>query len=74
MVVNSPANVDPFCPLLLLANDEVVTMTPCLDWEPAAADAGGNARVSLATFQMVKAFFARCRLSRQPADRRRAAR
>ena len=64
VVVDSPANIDPHCPLYFLANEDVVTQTPCLDWEPAPADGAGNARVALSTFQAVKAFFARLRGSR----------
>ena len=54
VVVDSPANIDPHCPIYFLANEDVVTQTPCLDWEPAPADGAGNARVALSTFQAMR--------------------
>ena len=35
-----------------------------IDWQPAPANPAGAARVSIDTFQAVKAFAARCKLSR----------
>ena len=50
-----------FCPPTL----GVVTSTLlCIDWQPAAAAPGGAAQVQLATFQAVKAFLPRCKVSR----------
>ena len=55
-------------PIFLAANSEVVSSTPCLDWQPAPAGLGGAARVQLMTFQAVKAFLPRCKISRIAAD------
>ena len=69
VVVQSPAGAPTAdCPLFLPANSDVVSATPCLDWQPAPAGPGGAARVQLASFQMIKAFLPRCRISRAPAD------
>ena len=54
-------------PILLDANDPVVTQTPWLDWEPAAA-AGGLPRVSLPLSQAFAAFAIKCKLDRSPAN------
>ena len=67
--VNSPAgNPSSDCPIYLAANSEVVSSTPCLEWQPAPAGPGGIAQVQLKTFQAVKAFLPRCKLSRIAAD------
>ena len=67
--VDSPAGAPTDdCPIFLAANSEVVASTPCLDWQPAPAGPGGGARVQLKTFQAVKAFLPRCKVSRTAAD------
>ena len=69
VMVSSPAGAPTFdCPIFLAANSGVVTATPCLDWLPAPAGPGGAARVQLKTFQAVKAFLPRCKISRIAAD------
>ena len=55
------------------ANSTVVTTTPFLDWQPAAAAPGGAAQVQLATFQAVKAFMPGCKISRLAPDQNAAA-
>ena len=67
--VDSPAGAPTAdCPIFLAANSEVVSSTPCLDWQPAPAGPGGGARVQLNTFQSVKSFLPRCKVSRTAAD------
>ena len=67
--VTSPAGPDvPDNPIYLLATEPLVAGTPFLDWRPAPAGAGGAAQVSLATFQALRAFITRARISRVPAD------
>ena len=67
--VSSPAGPDvPDNPIYLLATEPLVAGTPFLDWRPAPAGAGGAAQVSLATFQALRAFITRARISRVPAD------
>lgn len=69
VVVDSPAGVPTAeCPIFLVANSEVVVSTPCLEWLPAPAGPGGAARVQLNTFQAIKAFIPRCKVSRIGAD------
>ena len=69
VVVDSPAGAPSSgSPIFLTANSEVVSSTPCLDWQPAPAGPGGAARVQLLTFQAVKAFLPRCKISRIAAD------
>ena len=69
VVVDSPAGAPTSgCPIFLSANSGVVSSTPGLDWQPAPAGPGGAARVQLMTFQAIKAFLPRCRISRIPAD------
>ena len=69
VTVDSPAGAPTSdCPIFLDANSEVVSSTPCLDWQPAPAGPGGAARVQLQTFQAVKAFLPRCKFSRTAAD------
>lgn len=71
VVVNvaSQAGPDtPENPIFLLATEPLVTATPFLDWRPAPAGAGGAARVSLATFQALRAFIPRASISRVPAN------
>ena len=69
VVVDSPAGAPTSgCPIFLAANSEVVSSTPGLDWQPAPAGPGGAARVQLMTFQAIKAFLPRCKISRIPAD------
>ena len=69
VMVSSPAGAPTSdCPIFLAANSGVVTATPCLDWQPAPAGPGGAARVQLKTFQAVKAFLPRCKISRIAAD------
>ena len=69
VVVDSPAGAPTSgCPIFLAANSEAVSSTPGLDWQPAPAGPGGAARVQLMTFQAVKAFLPRCKISRIPAD------
>ena len=58
----------PEAPVSIPANDEVVTSTPFLDWQPAAAGAGGVAQLQLSTPQMVSSFTSRCSISRLPPD------
>lgn len=62
------APATPDTPILLPANDPVVTGTAFLQWRPAPAAADGSARVQLSTFQMIRAFGARCNVSRIPAN------
>ena len=67
--VTSPAGPDsPDNPIFLFATEPLVVGTPFLDWRPAPAGAGGAARVSLATFQAIRAFLPRANISRVPAD------
>ena len=70
VVVTSPAGAPtPECPIWLQANEAIVTATQqFIDWQPAPADPAGAARVSIDTFQAVKAFTSRCRVSRNPPD------
>ena len=70
VVVQAPvAPRTPDTPVFLLASDELVGATAFLAWQPAPPlAAGGAARVSLATHQMIKAFGTRFRISRLPAD------
>ena len=68
VIVESPAADSAEMPVFLRAAELVVTATPYLDWQPAAAAADGSARVSLSTFQMFVAFAPRCAVSRIPAD------
>ena len=69
VVVDSPAGAPTSgCPIFLSANSGVVSSTPCLDWQSAPAGPGGAARVQLMTFQAIKAFLPRCKISRLPAD------
>ena len=68
-MVSSPGGAPtPDCPIFLRANDVIVTSTPCLEWQPAPAGPGGAARVQIGTYQAVKAFLPRCKISRAPAD------
>ncbi len=56
-------------PVYLPDDDLLVVATPFLPWQAApAVGAGGPTRASLATYQMVKAFGTRCKVSRLPAD------
>ena len=66
VVVTSPGGATtPECPIFLQANEAIVAATQqFIDWRPAPADAAGAARVSLNTFQAVKAFAPRCIVSR----------
>ena len=75
VVVTSPAGPPtPECPIWLQANEPIVTDTQqFIDWQPAPADPAGAARVSIDTFQAVKAFVSRCKLSRTPVDMAAAA-
>ena len=70
VVVTSPAGAPtPECPIWLQANEAIVAATQqFIDWQPAPADPAGSARVSLDTFQAVKAFASRCRVSRNGPD------
>ena len=70
VIVTSPAGAaTPECPIWLQANESIVAETQLfIDWQPAPADPAGNARVSVDTFQAIKAFAARCKISRNPAD------
>ena len=52
----------------LLSADVVVTSTPFLAWEPTAAVAGAPPRMSLRLSLAIRAFLARCKCSRLPAD------
>ena len=45
--------------ILLADNDRLVETTPFLGWQPAAANAAGQARVSLNHFEMIKWFVPR---------------
>ena len=55
-------------PIFFAASSEVVSSTPCLDWQPVPTGPSGEARVQLKTFQAVKAFLSRCRIPRIAAD------
>ena len=66
--VANPVGMTPDQPVLLPAECLVVTRTPCLPWAPAAAAAGGLARVSLPTWQLVYALGSKLQVSRVPAD------
>ena len=55
-------------PIELLSADAVVTATPFLGWEPTAAVAGAPPRMSLRLALAIRAFVARCKSSRLPAD------
>ena len=70
VVVTSPGGApSPECPIWLQANEAIVVATQqFIDWQPAPADAAGAARVSLDTFQAVKAFASRCRVGSNPPD------
>jgi len=56
------------CPIYLDANSPVVLATPCLNWQPAPAGPGGQARMQLMTFQAVSAFLPPCSTSRTAVD------
>jgi len=56
------------CPIYLDANSPVVLATPCLNWQPAPAGPGGQARMQLMTFQAVSAFLPPCSISRTAVD------
>ena len=67
VAVGSPAKAPTFDRLIFFAaSSEVVSSTPCLDWQPVPAGPGREARGQLKTFQAVKAFLPRCRIS--PAE------
>ena len=66
VVVPLVVSDDMVCILDALANP--VVATPCLDWTPMPAVAGGNPQVSIPTFQMVRAFSRRCGLGPLPID------
>ena len=70
VTVTSPGGPPtPECDIWLQANESIVTNTqPFIDWQLAPPDAAGAARVSLDTFKAVKAFAARCSISRNPID------
>ena len=70
VVVTSPAGPPtPECPIYLQANEAIVTWTQqFIDWQAAPADAAGAARVSIGTFQAIKAFAPRCLISRNGPD------
>ena len=70
VVVTSPGGApSPECPIWLQANEAIVAATQqFVDWQPAPADAAGAARVSLDTFQAVKAFAPRCKVGSNPPD------
>ena len=70
VIVASPAGAaTPECPIIFLANEPVVTATPALPWLPAPAfPGGGPPRVSLDTYQALRAFTTRSSISRVPAD------
>ena len=55
-------------PIELPSADIVVTSTPFLAWEPTAAVAGAPPRMSLRLALAIRAFMARCKSSRLPAD------
>ena len=55
-------------PVFLPANFIGVTATALITWTPAAALAGGGARVSLATGTMLACFGTRLKISRLAAD------
>ena len=59
------------CPIYLDANSPVVLATPCLNWQPAPAGPGGQARMQLMTFQAVSAFLPPCSISRTAVDQAR---
>ena len=57
---------DPESPVFLDSTEQLVAATPFLGWQPAAAAGAGPPRVFLLMFQMVRAFLARCTLSKAP--------
>ena len=68
-VTSPPGGARPEGPIIRPANCAVVTSTMLfLDWRPAAAAPGGAAQAQLTTFEAVKAFLPRCKVSRQPAN------
>ena len=70
VIVTSPAGPPtPECPIWLQANEAIVAYTQqFIDWQAAPADAAGAARVSIDTFQAIKAFAPRCMISRNGPD------
>ena len=70
VVVTSPGGAPtPECDIWLQANEAIVTATQqFIDWQPAPPDPAGAARVGLDTFKAIKAFAARCSISRNPVD------
>ena len=69
VAVGSPAGASTSdCPIFFAASFEAVSSTPCLDWQPVPVGPGGEVQVQLETFQAVKAFLPRCRISRIAAD------
>ena len=70
VIVTSPAGPPtPECPIWLQANEAIVAHTQqFIDWQAAPADAAGAARVSIDTFQAIKAFAPRCMISRNGPD------
>ena len=66
-VVDPPGPATPDNPILVDANDEVVTNLPWVNWQPAAA-AGGMARVSLTQAEALSTFAIKCKTNRTPAD------
>ena len=70
VVVTSPVGPPtPEWPIYLQANEAIVTWTQqFIDWQAAPADAAGAARVSIGTFQAIKAFAPRCLISRNGPD------
>jgi hypothetical protein len=58
----------PDSPIFLDATSIVVTSTPCLGWQPAPAAGAGPARSFITQAQALKAFSARCSISRTPAN------
>ena len=69
-----PGPVSPSSPILLPANHPLVAATHFLEWQPAAAAAGGAAQVALPTASAAVAFLVRNRVDAANAADKAAAR
>ena len=71
LVVFCPAGASPEHPVVLAANDRVVTRTAFLDWAdaPAVGVGAGSARKQLTTSQALRAFGRRLRFTQVAAQR-----
>ena len=70
LVVVCPVGVSPDHPVVLPANEHVVTRTAFLDWSdaPAVGVGAGSARKQLTTSQALRAFGRRLRFTRVAAQ------